>query len=307
MPLGGYVKLAGETVAGRDRTGAPDEFLSKSKWVRFQVYLAGPVMNILLAWIVLGGVLTHGADVPSLSDRAAASSAPSTADSPAARRPACSPAIASSSINGRRRPTWDALDMAVLPKANRELTLVVERAGQPLTIPITPQATGRTRSATIGIAAACMRPQVVQVHPNTPAARAGLQRGDVLLAVDGARDLDQPAIIKRIRESAGKPIVFTVERDGAAGRRAVTPEGSVGLGARSASRLSPFEVRRVDLGIIDAFKLSAEQNWENAKLIGATLRDLVTRETPVKQLMGPIAIASSPAAPRSSAGSRCSS
>src|SRR4030095_5158703 len=39
--LGGYVKLAGET-ADEARTGAPDEFLSKSKWVRFQVYLAGP-------------------------------------------------------------------------------------------------------------------------------------------------------------------------------------------------------------------------------------------------------------------------
>ena len=45
VPLGGYVKLAGETVDDR-RTGAPDEFLSKSKWVRFQVYLAGPVMMV---------------------------------------------------------------------------------------------------------------------------------------------------------------------------------------------------------------------------------------------------------------------
>src|SRR5262245_49564232 len=65
VPLGGYVKLAGETVADENRTGQPDEFLSKSKWIRFQVYLAGPVMNILLAWIVLGGVLTRAADLPS--------------------------------------------------------------------------------------------------------------------------------------------------------------------------------------------------------------------------------------------------
>src|SRR5262245_24629517 len=62
VPLGGYVKLAGETVE-EDRTGAPDEFLSKSKFVRFQVYLAGPVMNLLLAWIVLAGVLMQGANV----------------------------------------------------------------------------------------------------------------------------------------------------------------------------------------------------------------------------------------------------
>ena len=63
VPLGGYVKLAGETVED-ERTGAPDEFLSKSKWVRFQVYLAGPVMNMLLAFVVLAFVLMQGADVP---------------------------------------------------------------------------------------------------------------------------------------------------------------------------------------------------------------------------------------------------
>jgi regulator of sigma E protease len=64
--------------------------------------------------------------------------------------------------------------------------------------------------------------------------------------------------------------------------------GSATVGAT----LSPWEVRRVDLGLIDAFKLSAQRNWENAKLIGGTLRDLVLREQPVKQLMGPISIAS---------------
>ena len=38
--------------------------MSKSKWVRFQVYIAGPVMNILLAIVVAAVVLSRGADVP---------------------------------------------------------------------------------------------------------------------------------------------------------------------------------------------------------------------------------------------------
>ena len=63
VPLGGYVKLAGETVED-SRVGAPDEFLSKSKWVRFQVYIAGPIMNLLLAFVVLAGVLSQGAAAP---------------------------------------------------------------------------------------------------------------------------------------------------------------------------------------------------------------------------------------------------
>ena len=69
IPLGGFVKLAGET--GEDqRTGAPDEFLSKSKWIRFQVYLAGPVMNMLLAVLLVTAVLMRGADVPIYLDAA---------------------------------------------------------------------------------------------------------------------------------------------------------------------------------------------------------------------------------------------
>ena len=196
--------------------------------------------------------------------------------------------------------------MAVLPKAERQITLVVERAGQSLTIPITPQSTGRYEVGTIGIAPR-YRIQAVLIHPNTPAARGGLQRGDVVLALDGERDLDQPEIIKRIRENAGKTIVFTVERDGLPVDLPLTPEGSVGS-AQLGVTLSPYEVRRVDLGIIDAFKLSAQQNWDNAKLIGGTLRDLVTREHAGEAAHGADRDRrASPAAPRSSAGFRCSS
>jgi len=62
VPLGGYVKLAGES-AEEERSGASDEFMSKSKWVRFQVYLMGPVMNIALAFVLTTAVLYNGADV----------------------------------------------------------------------------------------------------------------------------------------------------------------------------------------------------------------------------------------------------
>src|SRR5438128_5143133 len=41
LPLGGYVKMAGESPE-EVRTGQPDEFLSKTKWERFQVLIMGP-------------------------------------------------------------------------------------------------------------------------------------------------------------------------------------------------------------------------------------------------------------------------
>ena len=56
---------------GRDaeRTGQPDEFLSKSKWQRFFVLIMGPTMNLLLALVVTAGVLYRAADVPAFEDQ----------------------------------------------------------------------------------------------------------------------------------------------------------------------------------------------------------------------------------------------
>ena len=70
VPLGGFVKMAGETTDSPDAppTGKADEFLSKTKWERFQVLIMGPVMNLALAVIVLAFVLYQGADVPAYRD-----------------------------------------------------------------------------------------------------------------------------------------------------------------------------------------------------------------------------------------------
>src|SRR4029434_7278581 len=98
-------KLAGEN-AQDTPTGAPDEFLSKSKWIRFQVYLAGPIMNLMLAWLVLVGGVARAAEVPAyptqppvigriLPDSAAARAGMQVGDRIL-------------SVNGRETPTWDA-------------------------------------------------------------------------------------------------------------------------------------------------------------------------------------------------------
>src|SRR3970282_1313979 len=68
IPLGGYVKMGGKAPAN-PRTGRPDEFLSRSKWERFQILIMGPVMNIVLAVVVMAVVLAQGAEVPVYEDQ----------------------------------------------------------------------------------------------------------------------------------------------------------------------------------------------------------------------------------------------
>ena len=287
VPLGGYVKLAGETVE-EDRTGAPDEFLSKSKFVRFQVYLAGPVMNLLLAWLVLAGVLAQGADIP-LADSSPVVIGTVAPGSPA-ERGGLKPGDHVLSVAGRVVPTWDALNIEIVPKANRELPVVVDRAGQQLDLKITPDAVGKFEIGTIGIQP-LMRPQVLDIRvQGGPADRAGLRRGDVILGVDAQMGLSQPDIIKLINNGSGKPLVFHLERDRKPLDLTITPEKSGDVGLIGAN-IYLYETRRIDPSFVQALGMSWQQNKESTILIGRTLAGLFKRETPVKQLMGPLSIA----------------
>src|SRR5271163_2085023 len=51
LPLGGYVRLAGDNPV-EERTGADYEFLSRPRWQRFLIAIAGPCTNILVAYAV---------------------------------------------------------------------------------------------------------------------------------------------------------------------------------------------------------------------------------------------------------------
>ena len=48
VPLGGYVRMAGDTPE-ENQEGNPDEFLSRPKWQRFLILVAGPFMNVVIA------------------------------------------------------------------------------------------------------------------------------------------------------------------------------------------------------------------------------------------------------------------
>lgn len=286
IPLGGYVKLAGETVDDKP-SGDPTEFLSKSKWVRFQVYLAGPVMNIALALVLTTVVLTQGADEPLY--RSSPPVLGVVAADGAGARAGLQPGDRILTVNGTSVDTWDQFDMAVMPRANRELTLSVERAGALLDVRVTPAGEGRYEIGTLGVAPV-LRPQIQLVNPGTPAARAGFQKGDVLLAVGGEPGLGREAIISRIQQSADVPVTFSIERGGVTQDITVTPERSGDIGIIGV-QIAGAETRRVEPGLVEAARMSAVQTWESSKLIGTTLAGLFTRETPVNQLMGPVAIA----------------
>src|SRR3982751_2329754 len=67
IPLGGYVKMTGENPMD-ERTGDPGEFLSHPKWQRFIIAIAGPAMNVMLAFALWAGVFMVHFEYPAVFD-----------------------------------------------------------------------------------------------------------------------------------------------------------------------------------------------------------------------------------------------
>jgi regulator of sigma E protease len=287
IPLGGYVKMAGENPED-NRTGAPDEFLSKTKWQRFQVLVMGPVMNIGLAIIVMALVLYQGA--PTATYETDPVVIGSFANNSVARDAGLQVGDRIVAIDGNPVTNWKDFSMVIAPKAKRLVRLRIERNGTTFEKQLTPAALSKFEIGDIGIVPV-LNPEVRQLSPNEAAEVAGLKPGDVILGAAGERNIRYDRLVEIIRSHADKPVIFDVKRvDGTVEQVTVTPR-AVGDNVRVGALFWGSEVRQPNPTLAGAFKLSLIQNWEWTKLIMTTLKGLFTRDTPMKQLVGPIGIA----------------
>jgi regulator of sigma E protease len=294
LPLGGYVKMAGETLEDieRDAQGKvvrrSDEFLSKSKWQRFQVLIMGPTMNILLALVLTALVLYQGVEKGVYEDQ------PPVVGAVAAGSPAAGagvqPGDRIEAVNDHIVNTWEQLYIQIGSRPNHEVDLRLLRNGQPMTVKVTPSTTGQGRFefGDIGVFPN-VHPHLASVTPGDPGDRGGLKADDVILAVDGQPMTFHYQMREVIAKHAEKPMTVTILRGGVAQTVTVTPDrhGTVGwLGVRPVD-----DIISIKPGAKQAVTMSVEKNIESAALIFQALWGLVTRETSPRQLMGPLAIA----------------
>jgi regulator of sigma E protease len=294
LPLGGYVKMAGENPddVERDKNGnvikRQDEFLSKSKWQRFQVLIMGPTMNILLALVLTALVVYQGVEKGVYEDQPPVVGA--VAESSPAARADVRPGDRIEAVNDHTVNTWEQLYIAIGSRPNREVDLRLQRDGHPVTLKVTPTTSGQGRFefGDIGVFPN-VHPHLASVTPGDPGDRGGLKDGDVILAVDGKPMTFHYQMRELIASHAEKPMSVTVLRGGVQQTLTVTPDrhGTVGwLGVRPVD-----DTTSVKPGAVQAVTMSVEKNIESAGMIFQALWGLVTREVSPKQLIGPVAIA----------------
>jgi regulator of sigma E protease len=184
---------------------------------------------------------------------------------------------------------WDEYSTAIVPKAKRPVSIGYVRNGKAGFVTVVPAGQGKYELGNLGIQPT-VRPEILALIKGQPADQAGLKVGDVIVAVEGTPDVPYEQLITAIKSRADQPLKLTIKRGDARQDVTVTPR-LVGDKAMVGATFSFYETYTVKPGPIEAVKLSVLQNWDWTKQIGDTLRGLIMRDTSMKQLMGPVAIA----------------
>jgi len=287
LPLGGYVKMAGEN-PDEPSTGGPEEFMSRNKWERFQVLIMGPVMNLGLAVILTALVLYQGAERLAYETRPVVLGAV-TADSPGDRA-GFKPGDQITAVASRPVATWEDFYIAVGTKPDREVQIDYLRDGSPKSVNVTPKPPegSRFQIGDIGVLPD-VHPHIRSVNPGDPADKAGLKPNDVVVSVNGETITFSGNLKDAISKRPEQQLTINILRDGQPMTIAATPKRSGSSGLLGIAIAD--ETSSVKPGAVGAARMAVEKNVQYAGLIFQTVWGLITRETSPKQLMGPVAIA----------------
>jgi regulator of sigma E protease len=280
IPLGGYVRMAGDTP--EENTAAnPDEFLSKPKWQRFLILFAGPGMNLVIAIVFIASLAMVGIEelimkpvIGSVEPGKAAAKAGLQAGDRIVQ------------INDEKIGDFNDMAIVISMNAGTPLKVIYERNGATRTTTLTPdRVDGEFGPVGRAHISSGFEPVVGRVEPGSPAALAGIRSGDRIVAANGAPVKALEDFARVSRESEKKPVAVTLQRG-------VT----VSLPPAAGDELGPLRgivppTRILKLGPLPALRHSLQENWKLLKYSMFAIGRLFRSEGSMKELSGPINIA----------------
>jgi len=135
---------------------------------------------------------------------------------------------------------------------------------------------------------------VYRLVPGAPAARAGLQPGDLITAIDGAPIGDWADLVAQVSARPGQALALTVRRGGGLLDLALTTE-SARLGGRTVGRIGlyrpPPETIKLRYGPLAAIPAALDYNWRMTVVTLRSLGRMLSARMSSDNLSGPITIA----------------
>ncbi|HIQ53060.1 RIP metalloprotease RseP [Halopseudomonas pachastrellae] len=304
IPLGGYVKMLDEREAPVPEHELDQSFNRKTVKQRIAVVAAGPIANFLLAivafWIV--AVVGFSTVAPVLG--------PVPAGTPAAEAGLHS-GLELTGVDGTQIRSWQDVNLQLIRRLGESGTLEV--TAKPF------EGGAETRyqlrlddwlkgveepdpMAALGLTSwqPEIPPRLDQVASDGAAAEAGLQAGDLILAIDGEPVSDWlTEVVPMIQASAQQTLQIMVERDGEQLELALTPRpkaanhvvvGYVGAGVEGVEMPAHMQ-RQISYNPLVAIPVAVTKTWEMTALTLDSLKKMLTGLVSAKNLSGPITIA----------------
>jgi regulator of sigma E protease len=304
IPLGGYVKLLDEREGAVDPAELSRSFTRRPIAQRVAVLLAGPVMNFVFAAVLYAIFAMLGTEIakPVVGDV----------------RPESPAAVAGLErgdlivqVGDRRVDDTEDLQIALIRRFTDDGTIPLEVTRGGAVHAMTLRVSGDRRALTepgkllpgLGFdLASWQAPTLVQAVPaGSAGAKAGLEVGDHLLAVDGASLGNSLVFVNAISAAPGRDVTIDLERGGAPLRIvAAVPSvqdqgrtiGRLGITLSEGARTWPpgvIQMRRS--GPVDAVAEGVAKTWEMSAMTVQMLWRVAIGEISAKNISSSISIA----------------
>ncbi len=306
FPLGGYVKMLDE----REGAVTPDErgraFNTQPLKSRVAIVAAGPIANLLLATLLYAGVNWIGVQEPQ----------------PILGSPVPGSIAATAGLVGRERierAGFDGEPQQAIASFEELRWLLTRGAldGRDLRVTITADSPGGGRELLlplsqvdaknadaqmmrkVGVVSPWSPPQLGDVNADGAAARAGLQKGDLVLKVGNQPVVDGQQLrdIIRAQLQGGRALTSTweIQRLGKRLSVQVTPD-VVATDGPPVARINAFvgatpAMVKMRHGPIDGLWKGVVRTWEVSELTLRMMGRMVIGEASLKNLSGPLTIA----------------
>lgn len=297
IPLGGYVKMLDEREAEVPAEQLDQAFNRQPLGTRAAVVAAGPIANFLLAIVLYSAVYMIGQ--PAVKPIVGAV----TEGTPAALSGVPEGAVVTA-VDGKSVRTWDELRLSLLDAAldDSQIALRVqldEFRQERFVMDVS--AVSREPAEfldQVGLEPpkVVLRPVLGGIVADSPAARGGLERGDVIVELDGNSIESWEALVLAVRERPGADISLTVLRDGASQSISIRLDDLDGIGRLGAGVAEQPELWQdfafdYRLGPLPSLWAGVQQtlqvSWLTVKMLGR----MIVGELSPRNLSGPLSIA----------------
>jgi len=306
IPLGGYVKFLGDeneaSVSDRGALAAmtPEErsrtFAGKGVRARAFIVAAGPAANFILAIVIFSVMLL-------VSGRAVvAPRIDFVAPGGAAAEAGFEPGDVVLAVDGRAVEGYADVERLVGLSPGRALIFTINRDGETLDLTAVPDSEAAPGGfagsvGTLGIRGPAMPPEVTQIQPGSPAARAGMAVGDLIRSIDGKPIVSFDDIRDIVGSRPGEALAVVLDRNGEELRIEVTPEAATDAAGQPVGRLgivggfADGDLEQVRYGPFSAAWNGVTETWFITERTVTYLFRVIVGQESANQLGGPIMVA----------------